>query len=67
MNSEAVHTRNTNPTEQRLARLERAVWALVLLLSCVLAAVLAASAWLFAWEQGLDTGTLNIALPLGGA
>jgi hypothetical protein len=51
VDSGAIDTSEDNRTEQRLVRLERLVWALVMLLSCALAAMIISYVWVSVWSQ----------------
>jgi hypothetical protein len=53
--------------ERKLARLEGAVWMLVVLLSCVLASLIVTYVWMSAWSSDLiDVAATQVTTPLGG-
>lgn len=67
MTNEACDTSRQALLERKLARLEGAVWMLVVLLSCVLASLIVTYVWVSVWSADLlDAGASQIPAPSGG-
>jgi hypothetical protein len=59
-------TDKESQTDIRLARLESAIWTLVALLGCILAAMIVAIVWMALWEKGLAAETVAATVSTGG-